>query len=90
VTLSWPPCLFEFLPYLLALVFRLTYARTFCTRKKKIQVATKFAALPWRVTRQSVVTAAKDSVKRLGGTPIELYQIHFPGPWANEAYWDGT
>lgn len=35
MTLSWPPCLFEFLPYLLALVFRLTYARTFCTRKKK-------------------------------------------------------
>ena len=57
--------------------------------KNKRKVATKFAALPWRVTRQSVVSAAKDSAKRLGGTPIELYQIHFPGPWANEAYWDG-
>jgi pyridoxine 4-dehydrogenase len=20
---------------------------------------------------------------------MELYQIHFPGAWANEAYWDG-
>ena len=21
--------------------------------------------------------------------PIDLYQIHFPGAWSNEEYWDG-
>lgn len=51
-------------------------------------VATKFAALPWRTKRGDVVKAAKDSVRRLG-RPIDLYQIHFPNAYANEAYWDG-
>jgi aryl-alcohol dehydrogenase-like predicted oxidoreductase len=23
------------------------------------------------------------------GNPIDLYQIHFPGAWSNEEYWDG-
>lgn len=61
----------------------------------KIVVATKFAALPFRTRSDSVVKACEASVKRLGGggggggKPIDLYQIHFPGAWANEAYWDG-
>jgi hypothetical protein len=25
----------------------------------------------------------------LRGMPIDLYQIHFPGSWSNEEYWDG-
>jgi diketogulonate reductase-like aldo/keto reductase len=25
----------------------------------------------------------------LSGKPIDLYQIHFPGAWSNEEYWDG-
>jgi aryl-alcohol dehydrogenase-like predicted oxidoreductase len=25
----------------------------------------------------------------LRGKPIDLYQIHFPGSWSNEEYWDG-
>jgi pyridoxine 4-dehydrogenase len=28
------------------------------------------------------------SAARLG-RPVDLYQIHFPGAWANAAYWDG-
>jgi pyridoxine 4-dehydrogenase len=53
-------------------------------------VATKFAALPWRTKPESVVKACEASVKRLGtGRPIDLYQIHFPNAYANEAYWDG-
>lgn len=51
-------------------------------------VATKFAALPWRTKREDVVRAARASVERLG-RPIDLYQIHFPNAYANEAYWDG-
>ena len=54
----------------------------------QIQVATKFAALPWRTKPGDVLEAAKRSTDRLG-RPIDLYQIHFPNAWANEAYWEG-
>ncbi|GMI32027.1 hypothetical protein TrCOL_g12148 [Triparma columacea] len=54
-----------------------------------VSVATKFAPLPWKTTRQDVVKAAKASVARLGGNPIDLYQIHFPNAYSNSAYWDG-
>lgn len=56
--------------------------------QSQLSVATKFAALPWRTKRGDVVNAAEASVKRLG-RPIDLYQIHFPNAFANEAYWDG-
>jgi len=52
-------------------------------------IASKFAPFPWRTDRQSVVKAAEASVKRLGGRPIDLYQIHFPNAYSNAAYWDG-
>lgn len=54
----------------------------------KVTIASKFAALPWRTKRQDVVQACEASVKRLG-QPVDLYQIHFPNAYANEAYWDG-
>lgn len=58
--------------------------------KANIQIATKFAALPWRTKPQSVVEACKASLNRLGtDRPIDLYQIHFPNAWANAEYWDG-
>ncbi|GKY96825.1 hypothetical protein MPSEU_000641700 [Mayamaea pseudoterrestris] len=56
--------------------------------ESKIQVATKFAALPFRTKAQDVIDACEASHKRLG-RPIDLYQIHFPGGWSNEQYWDG-
>ena len=57
-------------------------------RAKDVEIATKFAALPWRTKPSDVVEAAKKSTDRLG-RPIDLYQIHFPNAWANEKYWDG-
>lgn len=60
----------------------------FSAGNPNIQIATKFAALPWRTKASDVVEAAKRSTYRLG-RPIDLYQIHFPNAWANEAYWDG-
>ena len=53
-----------------------------------IQIATKFAALPWRTKPSDVLEAAKKSTDRLG-RPIDLYQIHFPNAWCNAQYWDG-
>eukprot|EP00559_Dactyliosolen_fragilissimus_P004104 CAMPEP_0184862120 /NCGR_PEP_ID=MMETSP0580-20130426/6638_1 /TAXON_ID=1118495 /ORGANISM="Dactyliosolen fragilissimus" /LENGTH=393 /DNA_ID=CAMNT_0027359853 /DNA_START=217 /DNA_END=1395 /DNA_ORIENTATION=+ len=62
----------------------------------KVQIATKFAALPWCTKSSDVVKACRKSLKRLNPSspgspikPIDLYQIHFPNAWSNEAYWDG-
>ncbi|KAK6917991.1 NADP-dependent oxidoreductase domain [Dillenia turbinata] len=55
----------------------------------EVAVATKFAALPWRLGRQSVLAALKDSLCRLGLSTVELYQLHWPGIWGNEGYLDG-
>ena len=48
----------------------------------EIFVSTKFAALPWRLGRRSVVTALKDSLCRLGLSSVELYQLH----WCVQVY----
>ena len=56
----------------------------------RVQIASKFAALPFRTKPNDVVKACKESVRRLGGDrPIDLYQIHFPNAWSNAEYWDG-
>ncbi|KAL2482184.1 putative oxidoreductase [Forsythia ovata] len=55
----------------------------------EVNVATKFAALPWRLGRQSVISALKDSLCRLGLSSVDLYQLHWPGVWGNEGYIDG-
>ncbi|KAL6650537.1 hypothetical protein ACP70R_009462 [Stipagrostis hirtigluma subsp. patula] len=54
-----------------------------------VAVATKFAALPWRFGRGSVLSALKKSLDRLGLPSVELYQLHWPGLWGNEGYLDG-
>jgi pyridoxine 4-dehydrogenase len=59
------------------------------TKQEDTILATKFAALPFRTKAESVVKACEASVKRLGGRPIDLYQIHFPNAYANAEYWDG-
>jgi pyridoxine 4-dehydrogenase len=56
---------------------------------EKIQIASKFAALPWRSKAKDVVSACLASVDRLQGRPIDLYQIHFPNVWNNADYWEG-
>lgn len=56
--------------------------------QEKIQVATKFAALPWCTKASDVVKACEKSLARLG-RPIDLYQVHFPNGWSNAQYWDG-
>ncbi|XP_078162713.1 NAD(P)-linked oxidoreductase superfamily protein [Carex rostrata] len=55
----------------------------------EVSIATKFAALPWRFGRGSVLSALKDSLSRLGLSSIDLYQLHWPGLWGNEGYIDG-
>lgn len=55
----------------------------------EVVVATKYAALPWRLGRESVVKALKDSLCRLELSSVDLYQLHWPGIWGNEGYIDG-
>ncbi|XVF58473.1 hypothetical protein PTKIN_Ptkin07bG0069300 [Pterospermum kingtungense] len=55
----------------------------------EVVVATKFAALPWRFGRQSVLKTLKDSICRLGFSSVDLYKLHWPGVWENEGYIDG-
>ncbi len=53
-----------------------------------IYIATKFLPYPWRLTRPQLIAALAGSLKRLGMSSIDLYQIHFPlvmsvETWAN-------
>ncbi|GAB2242854.1 hypothetical protein Droror1_Dr00019629 [Drosera rotundifolia] len=56
---------------------------------EEVVVATKYAALPWRLGRESVVKTLKDSLSRLELPSVELYQLHWPGIWGNEGYING-
>lgn len=55
-------------------------------------IATKFASYPWRITPQSIASAAARSAERLG-RPVDLGQIHWStskyAPWQERALWDG-
>jgi pyridoxine 4-dehydrogenase len=62
------------------------------TSKENVCIATKLAAYPWRLTRQSMVSAGNASAKRLGKN-IDLVQMHWStanyAPWQEEALLDG-
>ncbi len=45
---------------------------------RHVTIATKFAPLPWRWRRTSVVQALRRSLARLGVERVDLYLIHFP------------
>jgi pyridoxine 4-dehydrogenase len=57
------------------------------------QVATKFAPYPWRITRGSIVQAAKESLARLEQPQLEIAQLHWSTanyqPLQEGALWEG-
>lgn len=59
----------------------------------RVEVATKFAPLPWRQTPSSLVSACEASLRRLGLPKLGLYMQHWPGfflnTFANDAYLEG-
>ncbi|CAM9631230.1 unnamed protein product [Ectocarpus sp. 12 AP-2014] len=57
--------------------------------KDGIVIASKFAPLPWRLGRSSVVDACKASLDRMGAESMEIYQIHWPFGALDSRYWDG-
>ncbi len=62
------------------------------TGKDQICLATKLAAYPWRLTRQSMIAAGRASANRLGRS-IDLVQMHWStanyAPWQEKALLDG-
>jgi pyridoxine 4-dehydrogenase len=59
--------------------------------QNEIMVATKFAPLPHRFlgSRQAVSKALRASLQRLGTDKADLYQLHWPGFFADAGFWDG-
>ena len=55
--------------------------------QEPVMVATKFMPFPWRLSRQALVGALKSSLKRLGLSQVDLYQIHQPLPPVNIETW---
>mmetsp|Transcript_55492 Transcript_55492/g.166401 ORF Transcript_55492/g.166401 Transcript_55492/m.166401 type:complete len:410 (-) Transcript_55492:379-1608(-) len=59
------------------------------------QVATKFAPYPWRLTRSSMVNAARSSLERIGGPgdKLAIAQLHWSAakylPQQESALWNG-
>lgn len=57
------------------------------------QVATKFAPYPWRITRGSILTAAKESLERLEQPKVAVAQLHWSTanyqPFQEKALWNG-
>ena len=45
-----------------------------------VLVATKFFPMPWRLRKQSFISALRASLTRLGLEKVDLYQIHWPSP----------
>ena len=60
--------------------------------KEDITIATKLAAYPWRLTRQSMIAACQASAERLG-RKVDLVQMHWSpvkyAPWQEGALLDG-
>jgi pyridoxine 4-dehydrogenase len=57
------------------------------------QVATKFAPYPWRITRGSMLQAAKESLDRLQQDKLAIAQLHWSTsnyqPFQEGALWEG-
>eukprot|EP00804_Cyclotella_cryptica_P012581 CCRYP_014737-RA/>CCRYP_014737-RA protein AED:0.17 eAED:0.17 QI:298/1/1/1/1/1/4/1262/379 len=60
---------------------------------RKQQVATKFAPYPWRITRGSLMQAARESLKRLEQDKLCVAQLHWSTanyqPLQEGALWEG-
>lgn len=57
------------------------------------QIATKFAPYPWRLTRSSMVSAARSSLERIGTDKLSIAQLHWSAakylPQQESSLWNG-
>jgi aryl-alcohol dehydrogenase-like predicted oxidoreductase len=57
--------------------YAVKYARA---NNKSLIIATKFFPFPWRLWSTQLVDALQTSLKRIGVSSVDLYQIHMPFP----------
>ena len=57
------------------------------TSAEKIIVATKIMPFPWRLSKNALHTALKNSLKRLTLPSVDLYQMHWPMPPVKVETW---
>ncbi len=55
--------------------------------KSEILIASKCFPYPWRLTARTLLSAVKRSLKRLGVSQIQLYQLHWPFPPVKVESW---
>lgn len=62
-------------------------------RRRNINIATKFAAYPWRLTPRQLVLACKASLRRLQCEQLAIGQLHWStanyAPFQEQALWNG-
>ncbi len=54
---------------------------------EKVVLASKFFPYPWRLTRGAFWRALKASLRRLGRSAVDLYQIHWPSRLVPNRVW---
>lgn len=56
----------------------------------QVRIATKLAPYPWRIGKGSYLSAAQESLRRLGRDTIDVAQLHWAPPlgWQETAYWE--
>jgi aryl-alcohol dehydrogenase-like predicted oxidoreductase len=63
------------------------YLGQFIDRANPPVIATKFAPLPWRLSKGKLLDALKASLERLGRQQVDLYQVHFHIPPRSVETW---
>ena len=65
----------------------LLLGRFIAQSSQPVKIATKFSPFPWRLSRSSLLKALRGSLKRLGVSQVDLYQIHMPLPPVTVETW---
>ena len=55
--------------------------------RAQVLLATKFFPYPWRPYRGALIPALRSSLRRLGASQVDLYQIHWPFPPVSIEAW---
>lgn len=63
------------------------YLGQFIDRANPPVIATKFAPMPWRLSKGKLLDALKASLERLGVAQVDLYQVHFHLPLRSVETW---
>jgi aryl-alcohol dehydrogenase-like predicted oxidoreductase len=63
------------------------YIRQIGPSSGPLVIASKYMPYPWRLTRSALGSALRGSLRRLGMSRVDLYQIHWPMPPMPVSFW---